>query len=251
VGTVSGRDLVDEMRGGAKLPKPPGKGGLVEMLLGAVAVLAVGALAYFGVVSLLGGPHRQDPAPLFATAAVVQPQVAWTSADADRCLARAQAAADAGDSNTAQEGELMPPNPAVTRGYAGLSTLLECHMTVKAARLCGADQKSALVAEVGDYLNRTDLVMAGMAVQGAPMQVMGAVFGGEISAGSGVYDMEHEATVHFMQSYQTKVTTALRKLARDGVLAPSDFAGFMGMGVPETIKRMFGTAVAERHICAT
>ena len=38
-------------------------------------------------------------------------------------------------------------------------------------------------------------------------------------------------------------------LAREGPVAPSDFAGFMS-GPPETIKVIFGSAVAERNACA-
>ena len=78
---------------------------------------------------------------------------------------------------------------------------------------------------------------------------MGHFLGGEVQAGSGMYEIEHDATLAFMQSYQTKVAAALKSLARDGLIAPSDFAGFLG-GVPENIKAMFGSAGAVRNICA-
>jgi hypothetical protein len=245
---LSGRDLVDDVRGGTgPQPAQARRGGLADLMLIGVVVLALGAAGYFGVTSLLGGspPPAAGPAPAAAKAGVAQ--VAWTTADADRCIARARAAANAKESYGGPDGIA---NPAVTEGYAGLSTLIECHMTTKSTRFCDPSQKAALVSEINDYLGRTDLVMAGMVVEGAPMKVMGTLMGGEVDAGSGMYDMQHESTVKFMQGYQDKVTAALRKLARDGLLAPSDFSGFLGMGVPDNIKRMFGTTVAERSVCA-
>ncbi|MEP7241405.1 MAG: hypothetical protein ABI697_11010 [Devosia sp.] len=219
------------------------------MLLVVAVVVAIGAAGYFGLSTLLGGKSPQSPGPVVASIEVAGTDAAWSSADNDRCKARARAAANAdGSANEIAVGSAMPANPAVTGGYAGLSTMLECKMTTKTGRLCDTKEKAALVADINDYLGRTDLVTAGLAVQGAPMQVMGGLFGGEMSAGSDIYNMERDATLAFMKRYQGRITSAARRLARDGLLAPSDFAGFLG-GTPEVITRIFGNVVAERNAC--
>ena len=65
-----------------------------------------------------------------------------------------------------------------------------------------------------------------------------------------MYEMEHEATLAFMQIYHAKVAAALKSLARNGVVSASDFAGFLGWGVPDNVKVIFGNVQAERSICA-
>jgi len=252
---MSGRDLVTEMRSGEPLQPKERRFRAMDLMLVAVAIVVVGAAGVFGATAFLGKPSP-PPSPVqvaVAAPVVARPAVVWSSADSDRCLAKARAAASAGYDAGYQippEGQgVMAPNPAVTEGYAGLSTMLECHLTTKPGRLCDPQEKSKVVTEVNDYLGRTDLVMAGMMVEGAPMKVVGQMFGGEPEGGSEVYEMEHDSTVKFMQAYQARIAAALRKLARDGLIAPADFAGFMG-GVPETVKRLFGTTVAERNICS-
>jgi hypothetical protein len=244
---LSGRDLINDMRAGGGLPVEPRKSQLADYLLIGLVVAAIGAAAYFGLNSGLGAPHSAPPAAPMAALAVANAEMAWTGADRDRCLARARTAADSIENYSGTADSPAPPNSAVTVGYAGLSTLIECHMTLKPARFCDPGQRSALVTEINDYLGRTDFVMAGMVVEGAPMKVMGNFMGGEVDAGSSIYDMEHESTVKLMQGYRAKVSTAMGKLARDGLLAPSDFAGFMG--VSDTIKAMFGAVKAERKVC--
>jgi hypothetical protein len=250
---MSARGLVTQMRDGGGPPPVGPRLRVTDVLLVAIVVVALGAAGYFGVGLLLRGASI-PPSPIqVATISALHPGAVWTRADDDRCQARARAAASAGYEAGYQvppEGQgSMPPNPAVTEGYAGLSTMLECHLTTKPGRLCDPDEKSKIVAEVNGYLGRTDIVMAAMVVEGAPMKVMGQLMGGEPEGGSGIYDLEHESTVKFMQAWQTKIATALRKLARDGLIAPADFAGFME-GVPEPVKRLFGSAVAERKVCS-
>lgn len=244
---MSGRDLVDEMR---SKPAPKARGALsaMDVLIGVAVVVALGSLGYFGVTSLLGSPRPPAPQPVVAS--VVAPHVAvvqtiWTDADTANCKARAQAAAE----NPWVPEASMPPNPAVAEGYAGLATMVECRLVTKPMRFCDAAQKAALVEMIKDYRNRSDLVIAGLGVEGAPMKIMGGLFGGEIQAGNDIYQMERESTVAMMKWYDKRVITALRALAKDGVIGPIDFAEFMG-GVPEGIELMFAGALPERNVCA-
>jgi len=248
---LSGRDLINDMRSGTPPPpETPGRGGVTDMILVAVAVMAIGAVGYFGLGALLGGGSpAAGPGPAAAVAKAMITQAAWTSDDADRCLAKARAVANSDIGYQPAGDGMSTPNPAVAEGYAGLATLLECHMTLKPARFCDPAQRSALVSEINDFLGRSDLVMAGMAVEGAPMKIAGGLFGGEMSAGSEIYDMEHEATIQLMKTYGDKIVVALRKLARDGLISPADFSSFL-TGPSENIKRMFGATAAERNVCA-
>ncbi|MEQ1771706.1 MAG: hypothetical protein ABL879_17900, partial [Devosia sp.] len=113
---------------------------------------------------------------------------------------------------------------------------------------CDPKEKAVMVAAVNDYLGRTDLIMLGLGLQGAPMRLLGAATGdGEINAGSSIYDMQKADTVAFMQGYQKRVASALQKLARDGLMAPADFGTFVG--VPETITTLFAGKTAQRNVC--
>jgi hypothetical protein len=140
-------------------------------------------------------------------------------------------------------------NPSVTDGFGVMASFVECNLTTKETRLCDPKAKAAVVAQVNDYLSRVDIITTGLHLQGAPMAVLGEMFGGEISAGSGIYDIEKDATLAYMKIYNDRIVVALRSLARDGLLQESDFGAFMGVGVPSSITAAIGKVTAERHVC--
>lgn len=243
---MSGRDLVRGVRDGAKPPSAPGQGlGLVDLALTALAIVAVGALAYFGYATWFS-PHapqlQATPPALVAT--VSAPEAVWTDDDTSRCRAKARAAAD---DEVPMEAALA--SRAVTDGFGPMATMIECRIVTKSTRFCDPEQKAALVAMINDYLARVDMIRLGMGVQGAPMAVLGEMFGGEIKAGSGIYDIEKDGTFAFMNIYHDRIVAALRRLGRDGLVSASDFATFMGTGVPAAITEMFDGVVPERQAC--
>jgi len=248
---MSGRDLVDDLRSGAK-PAPQAARSIstLDVLLTVVAVVAVIGAGFFGYVTWMSphssGPSMPDHKPALVATAVHPASVAetWTDADDNRCVAKARA-----EANSDGPRQVISPNPSLAPGFAGMATLLECKLTRKVSRFCNPEQKTKLVDAVNDYLARTDLIIGALGLQGAPMAIMGQFVGGEAAAGSGVYESMHDEVLDFMQIYNKRVANALKALARDGLIAPSDFAGFVG-GPPENIKVMFGTTTAERNACA-
>lgn len=244
---MSARDLIAEMRNGTKpAPQPAGRFRALDLVIGVIAVAAVGALGYFATTSLMAtrppGPAPTETGRPAATA--VRVDVAWTEADDARCEASARGAAD----DPVIPDGVMPPNRVVAEGIAGMATRLVCRLANKPERFCDPEQKAALVAMVRDYLTRADVVLAGLALQGAPMRVMGGLFGGEMGAGDTIYQMERESTEAVMRGYDDKVAAALRRLARDGLVGPSDFADFLG-ATPKNVERLFGDAMAQRQVC--
>jgi hypothetical protein len=218
-------------------------GGLLDVAVVTVAMIAVATLGYYGVATWFA-PRTPQPAPA-ATVALLQPSIEpWTEADTSICQARARKAA----------GEPVPADLAlaqrsVTEGFAGMTTMIACRMTTKSARFCDSEEKGKLVAMVNDYLGRVDMITVGLGVQGAPMALVGAVTGGEAAMGSSIYEMQREGTMKFMALHHEKVAAAVQSLARDGIVAPDDFAAFMGMGIPKTVTSMFDGVEAERHVC--
>ena len=242
---MSGRELVSEMRSGGKPPRAPMQlGGLLDFAVIAIAAIAVASLGYFGVTVWLA-PQGPPPAPATAVAQVPQAMIEpWTEADTSICQARARKAA-----NEPVPDDLALSQRSVTEGFAGMTTMIACRMTIKSERFCDPREKEKLVAMVNDYLTRVDLITVGLGVQGAPMALMGAVMGGEPEAGSTIYEMQREGTMKFMALHDERVVAALQSLARDGIVVPEDFAQFMGMGIPKAVTRMFGDVEAERHVC--
>jgi hypothetical protein len=247
---VSGRDLVEDLRSGAgPAPRGPRGFGPVDILLVAVAILTVAGAGYFGYLALLGprspGPINPDQKPaLVASATHSAVPETWTDADDSRCLAKARA-----EANSDGPRQVMSPNPDLAPGFAGMATLLECRLTRKVSRFCNPETKARLVAAVNDYLTRTDIIVGALGLQGAPMAIVGQFMGGEAAAGSGIYETQRDEVLDFRQIYNARVATALKALAREGLIAPSDFGGFLG-GPPDNIKAMFGAAQAERNLCA-
>lgn len=244
---MSGRDLVRDVRSTAKPSAVPGQGlGIVDLVVTALAIVAVASLAYFGYATWFGHrapqPQATPPTELVAS---IDPAMAWTDDDTARCRAKARAASD-----DEMPAEAMFANRAVTDGFGPMATMIECRIATKSTRFCDPKEKAALVAMINDYLARVDIIRLGMGVQGAPMAVLGEMFGGEIEAGSGVYNMEKDGTFAFMQVYHSRIAEALKRLGRDGLLSAADFATFMGTGVPSTITEIFDGVTPERHACA-
>lgn len=240
---MSGRELVQARRD-AEPPRGPRDGGrILDMLLGLVAVVAVGSLAYFGYTHWLAprSPQPQYAPPKLVAAAT--PAVIWTDADMARCKAKAQAAAD-----SPEMGDAVLVERTVTEGFAGMATLVECRITTKIARFCDPKEKAALVAMVNDYLGRIDLLRFGMGAQGAPMALLGGAFGGEIAAGRDVYDMEKDATFSVMETYHKRVAAGLRALGKRGVVTAGDFGSFAG--VPAAITSIFEGVTVSDQLCA-
>jgi hypothetical protein len=223
---------------------PRGSGSLLDLAIGAITLVAIGAAAYFGVITYLSPPPQPVPAsPVVATIKPVAAQLTWTDADAKRCQSKAVSAA-----NAPMPMDTALANRSVTEGFAGLSTRLECQLLTKRERLCDPEQKATMVAAVNDYLGRVDAVIFTLGLQGAPMRLFGAATGnGEVQAGSTIYDMTKDDTVDFMATYQKRVAVAVRVLASEGIMAPSDFGTFMG--VPETILSIFGTTAVKKRAC--
>lgn len=248
---MSGRDLVEDLRSGAKpLPRAARTFGALDLIVGCVAVIAVIAAGYFSYTTWISphAPRQVTPGPkpaLVATAAhkAAAPET-WTAADDSSCIAKARA-----EANSDAPRQVISPNPSLAPGFAGMATLLECKLTRKVARFCAPDGKATLVEAVNDYLTRTDLIIGALGLQGAPMAIVGQFMGGEAAAGSDIYEAQRNDVLDFMQVYNKRVATALKALARDGLIAPADFGGFLG-GPPDNIKVMFGTTQPERNICA-
>jgi hypothetical protein len=124
-----------------------------------------------------------------------------------------------------------------------------CKITTKSARFCDPVEKKALVAMVNDYLMRIDLVVAGLSLEGAPMAIMGEMLGGEVAVGSAIHDMVKEDTLAVMRHYHKGVADGLKSLAQRGVVTVSDFASFMGYGIPKPIDEMLGGILPTSRIC--
>lgn len=238
---MPGRDLVSDLRESGKLASAPApRGRIVDLVLAVVAAIAIGGAGYFGVTSWMS-----PTAPAPARVASIAPAEVWTDADTAVCKSRAIAAA-----NAPIPDEMAFANRSVTEGYAGLSVLVECQLSTKASRFCDPKQKATAVAMVNDYLARTDVVYLGLGLQGAPMRLLGGVVGGEVAMGSSIYDEQRDQTTTFMNAQQRRVSAALQRLRRDGILAPEDFGGFLGGGVPKAITRAFGDVQPQRQVCS-
>lgn len=242
---MSGRDLVRDVRSTAKPSAVQGaRLGIIDLAVTMLAVVAVGSLAYFGYVAWFAPHAPQPPAAPAAQLVASNTALTWTDEDTARCRTRARAVSD-----DEMPADAMLANRAVTDGFGPMATMIECRMATKSLRFCDPKQKAALVAMINDYLARVDMIRLGMGVQGAPMAVLGEMFGGEIEAGSGVYEIEKDGTFAFMQIYHARIAAALQRLGRDGLVSATDFATFMGAGVPATIAEIFNGVVPERRSC--
>jgi hypothetical protein len=242
---MSGRDLIDEMRSGARpLASQQQRGGLFDIVATIAAVVAVGALAFFAYGAWFSDKAPRPPVQLAATPTPAVIPVHWTEADDAACAARGRAAA-----NDPDTGSYMITNDSIAEGMAFLGTKVECQLTSKITHFCGGDGNAELVAIVNDYMGRIDLIRLGLAAQGAPMAIAGGMFGGEAAAGDGIYDSMKADTLAYMKGYDARIVASIRSLATKGVVKADDFKPFPFAGVPSRIEAIFAGAAATSNIC--
>jgi hypothetical protein len=222
--------------------KPVRQTGVVDILLGAVALLAIAAAGYFGVTWWTG--QTSAPATALAAPAIVTASLApgdgWTDSDTKRCESQAHLGSD--------DHDLLLANPTIVEGFPYLAGVVACKITTKADRFCDPTEKAALVALVNDYLARVGLVIAALKLEGTPMNLMSGL-GGEVAAGAEIHDMMVDDTISFMNVYHKDVANGLKSLARDGVITAGDFGAFMGFGVPPMVKEMLDGVEVTGHRC--
>jgi len=243
---MSGRDLVDQVRSGARplTDEPQRRGGLLDILATVAAIAALGTLAYFAYGAWFSGKAPHPPVQVASVPAQAAIPAEWTKADDTACMARARAAADDPDT-----GSYMITNRSVAEGMAFLGTKVECQLSTKITRFCGADGRAQLVAIVNDYITRADLVTIGLAAQGAPMALVGGMLGGEAAAGDAVYSSMHADTLAYMKDYDKRVVQSVRSLASKGIVKADDFKPFPFAGVPTRIAAMFAGTTVKSSIC--
>jgi hypothetical protein len=240
---MSGRDLVDEVRSGARPLADARDRGLFDLVAATAATIAIGALAYVGYGAWFSG---KPPAPPVLGAALHVPAApaAWTDADEKACIARARAAASNPDTGT-----YTITNRSIAEGAAGLGTKIECELTARPRRFCGAEGTAQLVAIVNDYITRMDLVRLGLAAQGAPMAIAGGMFGGEAAAGDAIYSDMKADTIAYLKAYDARIATAVRGLAAGGIVKAEDFKPFPFAGVPQRIEEIFAGVSVGQQLC--
>lgn len=230
------------------LARPRRQSGVLDILLGAVALTAVGALGYFGIgwwtSQNAPGASAAPPSTVAMTASLSETE-RWTEQDTARCQQKGRAAA-----NAPIPGEMALANPAVTEGFADRATILECRIITKPARFCDPTEKAALVAAVTDYIARINVVVVALNVQGAPMSILGDMMGGEIAGGSAIYNEQRDETIAFMKLYHQRVAAGLKALGRGGVIAVGDFGGFMGLDAPPMIREILEGVDRTGNLCA-
>lgn len=242
---MTGRDLIDEVRSGARpLTSEPRRGGVFDILLSLVAVVAIGALGFFAYDAWFSGKAPRPPVQVAAAAPGVAP-AQWTEADDAACVARGRAAA-----NDPDTGHYLITNQSIAEGMAFLGTRVECQLTAKVTHFCGDAGKAQLVALVNDYMGRIDLIKLGLAAQGAPMAMAGGLLGGEAAAGDSIYSSMEGDTLAYMKGFDARIVASIRALAAKGVVTADDFKPFPFAGVPKRIEQIFAGAEAKTNICA-
>jgi hypothetical protein len=242
---MSGRNLVDEMRSGARpMTDKPARSNLFDIVAAIGAVIAIGALAYVGY-GVWFSPKAPRPPVQVAVASTPTAPVAWTEADEKACNAKGRAAAENPDTGT-----YLITNRSVSEGVAGLATRVECQLTSKPKRFCGAEGNAQLVAIVNDYINRMGLVRVGLAAQGAPMALLGGPLGGEVAAGDAVYQSMRSDTLDYMKQYDDRIAKVIRSLGSSGLVKADDFRPFPFAGVPKSIEDLFAGVVVASNLCA-
>lgn len=241
---MSGRDLVDEMRSGVRPLADKPRSGPFDILAAVAAVMAIGALGYVGYGAWFSPKAPRPPVQVATVAPTAQP-VAWTEKDEAACNARARAAADDPDT-----GAYLITNYSIAEGAASLGTKVECQLTAKPKRFCGAEGSAQIVAILNDYIGRMDLVRIGLAAQGAPMAFAGGMLGGEAEAGDAIYDSMKGDTLAYMKSYDDRIVRAVRALASGGVVTADAFKPFPFAGVPKRIEAIFAGVEVKSSLCA-
>lgn len=242
---MSGHDLVDEMRSGMRpVADISRRRSLFDIAIAAAAVVALGALGFVAYGTWFSGTAPQPPAQVATTAPPAEP-AAWTEADSAACKARGRSAASDPDTGT-----YSITNRSISEGVAGLATLVECELTAKPRRFCGAEGSAKVVAIVNDYINRMDLIRLGLAAQGAPMAFAGGLLGGEAAAGDAVYDSMKADTLAYMKQHDARVVKAIRSLASGGIVTKEAFKPFPFAGVPARIEELFAGIEVKSNLCS-
>jgi hypothetical protein len=243
---MSGRNLVDEMRSGARpITDTPKRGGVFDIVAALAAVVAISALGYVGYGAWSSGkPPGPPPVQVATVTPVSTTPVAWTEADEKACNTRASAAASNPDTGT-----YLITNQSIAEGAAGLGTKIECLLTAKPKRFCGPEGNAQLVAIVNDYMNRMGMVRIGLAAQGAPMAFAGGMLGGEAAMGDGVYDMMKTDTLKYLKGFDARIVKAIRILGANGLVKAEDFKPFPFAGVPKSIEEMFAGVSVKQELC--
>ena len=241
---MSGRDLVDEMRSGIRpVADVSRRSGLFDILIAAIAVVALGALGFVAYGTWFSDRAPRPPVQVAAAAVPAQP-VAWTEEDSAACKARGRSAA-----NDPDTGTYLITNRSISEGVAGLATRVECELTAKPRRFCGTEGGGQVAAIVNDYINRMDLIRLGLAAQGAPMAFAGGLLGGEAAAGDAVYDAMKADTLAYMKQHDARVVKALRTLASGGIVTKEAFRPFPFAGVPARIEELFAGIEVKSSLC--
>jgi hypothetical protein len=235
---MSSRDLVDSVRSGnGTAPRRS----LFDIIIAVVAALAVCALGYVAYGTWAQRSPTGFPTPTAASSIVA---ATWTEADENACLSRARTAA-----KNADTGNYMITNAPIAEGVPFLVTKVECQLTSKPARFCGTAGRQQLVAIVNDYIGRIDLILLGLAAQGAPMAIAGGLFGGEAAAGDDTYSSMKADTIAYMKEYDDRVVAGIRSLASKGIITRDEFRSFPFGGVPKRIEEMFRDQGVATYSC--
>ncbi|WP_375452090.1 hypothetical protein [uncultured Devosia sp.] len=238
---MSGRDLIRARRETMVSAKPQSQWGGLDVVLIVVAIMAVGACSYVGFGWMGSGPASA------ALIAASSDDLSWSVADEASCTAKARTTAASADASI----EMTLADPAITSGgYSRIAKRVHCLATTKPMRFCDGQQRAVLVDAVMDYFHRTDLLIAGLQLQGMPINFYGNLLGGEASAGAGVYDLQMQSTFDYMKFFHDEIKADLRGLATAGLLNVGDFGVFMGMGASPMVVEILKDVKPGGRSCA-
>jgi hypothetical protein len=237
-------------------PRSPFAGGF---LLSALATLAVGAGLVVAVF------HWRAPAPEAAEAVLsataprgpAQPALLpvddgeWSDGDIRRCSDEANAAADTAAARklaavSADRVGLGAPEPA----FVKRSAYLLCNARSKPLHLCrdywhgwlveavrayAADFRSVSASAYWTKVNLAERARSDARADGAALKAAAD---------------DIDQTTREVARRHEEITAALRALVTDGILAPEEFAVFLGYGIPTDIRALLGDARALRKACS-
>lgn len=237
---MSGQDVVRARRD-RMASRPERKGLFTDLLLGIAAMAALACCAVLSWNWIMAGPPPVAPPSTILSSSS---RLDWTAQDSATCENRANTAA-----NEPLPAELVMADPVISNGgFARLTTRVTCRATLKVSRLCDPAQKAELVAQINDYVARHDIIVLGLDVQGAPMNIIGAFTGGEVAMGASMYDMTKADTLQYMAIYHDRLLARLHALAQGGVLSASDF-GIFGLSVSPALAPAFVAVTPTTPIC--
>jgi hypothetical protein len=245
---MSGREIVNAMRARGNFAKPVRTIGILDLVVAAVTVLALGCCCFLAINTIFRPTRPAGPAPVTVTASL-DADALWTEQDAARCEASARQAATRPDSAVADDAALGIR--AITDGgYAALATRMNCIASTKITRLCDPQQKEAFVAALNDYVGRFDLIVLGLGAQNGFVSLAGGMLGGEAEMGADVMDTQTQATLDYIDHYHARIVANLRQMARVELIRPEDFGAAFGIGASGTIVGILKDVVPTHNLCA-